>query len=79
MWYVKKTGTTSNWISYSFFSKSRYVFETSKGFKIESCEEGPREGSNAVFCSDCQSMSILRRNTFEHWGYSQDEQILNMI
>lgn len=79
MGYIKKTGRTSNWISYSFFSKSRYFFETSKEFKREPCEEGSHEGSNAVFCSDCQSMSILHRNTFEHWGYSQDEQIFNMI
>lgn len=79
---IKKTGITSNWISYSFFSKSGYFFfffGTSKEFKVQTCEEGPHEGSSAVFCSDSQSMHLLHGNTSEHWGYSQDEQILSMI
>ena len=79
MRHIKRTGRTSNWISYSFFSQSRYFFGTSKEFKIQTCEEGPHEGSSAVFCSDSQSMHILHGNTFEHWGYSQDEQVLSII
>lgn len=55
---MKRTGRTSNWISYSFFSKSRYFFGTSKEFKIQTCKEGPYEGSSTVFCSDSQSMHM---------------------